>query len=99
MPTLKGTETSLSCIHCFLYFVSSSIKVYFSHAWLDTFWTDLAQTQTTVVIVRGKGGWVVGRGGQSRGNGDGRDFAWGDGHMTQCADILLNCTLETCMVL
>ena len=29
-----------------------------------------------------------------------RDFAWGDGHMMQCADdVFLRCTLETCMVL
>ena len=29
-----------------------------------------------------------------------RDFAWGGGHMTQCADdVLLSCTLETCMIL
>ena len=26
-----------------------------------------------------------------------RDFAWGDGHMKQCADdVSLGCTLETC---
>ena len=31
MPTLKGTEASLSCVQCFLYLVSSSINVYFSY--------------------------------------------------------------------
>ena len=31
MPTLKGTEASLFYVQCFLYFVSSSINVYFSH--------------------------------------------------------------------
>ena len=35
VPTLKGTEASLSCVQCFLYLVSSSINVSFSHcmAW------------------------------------------------------------------
>lgn len=29
-----------------------------------------------------------------------KDFAWGDGHMTQCTDdVLFSCTLETHMVL
>ena len=29
-----------------------------------------------------------------------KETAWGTGHMTQCAnDVLLNCTLETCVVL
>ena len=28
-----------------------------------------------------------------------RDFAWGDGHTVLCTDdVLLSCTLETCMV-
>ena len=34
MPTLKGTEMSLSCVQCFLYLVSSSINVSVFHiAW------------------------------------------------------------------
>ena len=42
VPTLKGTEASLSCVQCFLYLVSSSINVsIFPIIWLDTFWTDL----------------------------------------------------------
>ena len=42
MPTLKGTEASLSYVQCFLYLVSSSTNVSIFHiAWLDTFWTDL----------------------------------------------------------
>ena len=42
MPTLKGTEASLSYIQCFLYLVSSSRNVSICHStWLDPFWTDL----------------------------------------------------------
>ena len=42
LPTLKGTEESLSYVECFLYLVSSSINVSIFHiVWLDTFWTDL----------------------------------------------------------
>ena len=38
----KGTEVSLSDVQCFLYLVSSSIKVsIFPITRLDTFWTDL----------------------------------------------------------
>ena len=41
VPTLKGTEASLSCVQCFLYLVSSSIRVSIFHStWLDTFWID-----------------------------------------------------------
>ena len=41
VPTLKGTEVSLSCVQCFLYLVSSSKNVSSFHStWLDTFWTD-----------------------------------------------------------
>ena len=40
-PTLKETGVPLSCVHCFLYLVSSSINSIFHIAWLDTFWTDL----------------------------------------------------------
>ena len=43
VPTLKGTEVSLSNVQCFLYLVSSSIRVSLFHStWLDTFWTYLA---------------------------------------------------------
>ena len=42
MPTLKGTEASLSYVHCFFFLVSSSVKVSICHSmWLDTFWTGL----------------------------------------------------------
>ena len=42
VPTLKGTEASLSYAQCFSYLVSSSMKVSIFHIlWLDTFWTDL----------------------------------------------------------
>ena len=42
VPTLKGTEASLSHVQCFLYLVSSSINVSIFHfTWLDTFWTGL----------------------------------------------------------
>ena len=45
VPTVKGTEVSLSCVQCFLYLVSSSRNVSIVHsAWLDTFWTGLACT-------------------------------------------------------
>ena len=40
VPTLKGTEVSLSYVQCFLYLVYSSINVsVFHNTWLDTFWT------------------------------------------------------------
>ena len=42
VPTLKGTEASLSYIQCFLHLVSSSVNVYvFLITWLGNFWTDL----------------------------------------------------------
>ena len=42
VPTLKGTEVSLSYIQCFLYLVSSSINVSIFHiALLEAFWTNL----------------------------------------------------------
>ena len=42
VPTLKGTEASLSHVQCFLYLMSSSINVSIFHiTWLDTFLTDL----------------------------------------------------------
>ena len=43
VPTLKGTEASLSYAQCYLYLVSSSISFevsVFHITWLDTFWTD-----------------------------------------------------------
>ena len=42
VPTLKGTEASLSSVQCFLCLVSSSVSVSIFHSmWLDAFWTDL----------------------------------------------------------
>ena len=42
MPTLKGTEGSLSYVQCVLYLVSSSVNVPIFHiTWLDTFGTGL----------------------------------------------------------
>ena len=42
VSTLKGTETSLSYVPCFLYLLSSSINVPIFHiTWLDIFWTGL----------------------------------------------------------
>ena len=42
VPTLKGTEASLSYVQCFLYLISSSVKVSIFHiTLLDTSWTDL----------------------------------------------------------
>ena len=49
MPTLKGTEASLSYVQCFLYLVSSSINVFIFHiTWLATFWTDLVYSRKLV---------------------------------------------------
>ena len=46
VPTLKGTEASLSYVQCFLYLVSSSTNVSIFHiTWLDTFWTELVYVQ------------------------------------------------------
>ena len=40
VPTLKGTEASLSYVQYFLYLVSSLINVSIFHStWMDTFWT------------------------------------------------------------
>ena len=41
VPTLKGTEASLSYVQCFLYLLSSINTSIFCIMWLDTFWTDL----------------------------------------------------------
>ena len=47
VPTLKGTEESLSYVPCFFYLVSSSINVSnFYLTWLRTFWTDLIHQGT-----------------------------------------------------
>ena len=47
VPTLKGTEMSLSYVQCFLYLVSSSTNAsIFRIAWLGTFWTALVQEIT-----------------------------------------------------
>ena len=56
VPTLKGTEASLSYVQCFLYVISSSINVSIFHiTWLDSFWTDLVYTYcktiTTISLV------------------------------------------------
>ena len=41
----------------------------------------------------------VGGVGQRRGGtGTETDFAWDDGHIMQCTDVLLSCTFETCMI-
>ena len=41
VPTLTGTEMSLSYVQCFLYFISSKITVSIFHiTWLNTVWTD-----------------------------------------------------------
>ena len=43
VPTLKGTEVSLSWVQCFLYLASSSIDVSIFHVtWLGASWTDHA---------------------------------------------------------
>ena len=48
VPTLKGTEVSLSCVQCFLYLVSSSISVSsFRIMWVDSFWTDIIKLKAT----------------------------------------------------
>ena len=40
VPSLKGTEASLSYVQCFLYLVSSINVSIFHSTWLETFWTD-----------------------------------------------------------
>ena len=44
MPTLKGTEASLSYVQYFLCLVSSINVSLFHSTWMDTFWTDLVST-------------------------------------------------------
>ena len=52
VPTLKGTETSLSYIQCLFFVVSSSINVSIFHiTWLDTFWTDLGYRILTGLLL------------------------------------------------
>ena len=46
MPTLKGTELSLSYIQCFLYLLQEMSL--FHIIWLDTFWTDLLYIKSTI---------------------------------------------------
>ena len=43
VPMLKGTDTSLPHVQCFLYLVSSINVSIFHTPWLDTFWTYLIQ--------------------------------------------------------
>ena len=51
VPTLKGTEVSLSYVQCFLYLVSSSINAsFFLGTWLVTFWTDLRNSIVCCMI-------------------------------------------------
>ena len=51
VPTLKGTEASLSYVQCFLYLVCSSVNVsIFDITWPDTFWTDLVYIYTISVL-------------------------------------------------
>ena len=58
VPTLKGTEVSLSCVECFLYLGSSSINVSIFHStWLNTFWIDLVllgQHEKYIIVLGGK---------------------------------------------
>ena len=52
VPTLKGTEGSLSYVQCFLYFVSSSVNVsVFQITWLAIFWTDLISVSIGIIII------------------------------------------------
>ena len=51
MPTLTGTEVSLSYVHCFLCLVSSLVSVSIFHtSWLDTFCTDLVYTHIVKTV-------------------------------------------------
>ena len=52
VPTLKGTEVSLSCVQCFLYLASSSVNLSLFHStWLDTFSAGLRHTCTESLIL------------------------------------------------
>ena len=51
VPTLKGTEASLSYVQCSLYLVSSSINVsLFYTTWLDIFWTELIFSWISLMV-------------------------------------------------
>ena len=51
MPSLKATESSLSCVQWFLYLVSSSINVFFIlHGWIPS-----GQTVYVAALVRTQG--------------------------------------------
>ena len=63
VPTLKGTEVSLSYVQRFLYLVPSSVSISIFHiTWLETFWTDLIyanilnKLQMTVNVFKKKTG-------------------------------------------
>ena len=58
-------------------------------------------TDNSVVMARGKGGWELGEDGQMGGGmGTEGDFAWGNGCTMQYTDdVLFSRTLETCRVL
>ena len=51
MPTLKGTEVSLSHVQCLLYLASSINVSIFHSAWLDTFWTELVSLLSTCYLL------------------------------------------------
>ena len=52
MPTLKGTEVSLSYVQCFLYLISSSVNVSIFHIiWLDIFCTGLVKYILTSELI------------------------------------------------
>ena len=56
VPTLKGTEASLSNVRWFLYLVSSSTNVsIFYVTWLDTFWIDLIYTMDYYSAIKKEG--------------------------------------------
>ena len=44
VPTFKGSEVSLTYVHCFLYLVTLINVSSFHITWQDTFWTDLVLT-------------------------------------------------------
>ena len=63
VPTLKGTEASLSYVQCFLYLVSSSINASSFHiTWLDTLWTDLIYIKypdrLKLCFIKAVPGWI-----------------------------------------
>ena len=61
VPTLKGTEVSLSYVQSFLYLVSSSINVSILHiTWLDTLWTGHVHIENILTVARWETGWRIG---------------------------------------